>query len=219
MMNVESFKVEKVEEKTTGLMVVSTGRVLNLVTIELTCDDIAQAAALLGFLTSGGVEALATAEPLAPFETPPAPAAVEAPKTRAKRAAKLDAEPPPASAAEAQEPIKAEPAPVPEPEVKAEPAKPEPAKAATKEEAPPRSEADSNEAWGIGPEHGGPPEEMVKASKFRDIIVYLQSKGFKTEQQVIDVCEKMRDQVPILVKMEDLPGRVKRAFEVMQYTT
>ena len=77
-------------------------------------------------------------------------------------------------------------------------------------------ETDGNESWGMG-EKPVAPEELKKATKLRDVVVYLQDRmGCDTEQKIVEACVKYTDQVPVLERLTgDINERVKRVLATL----
>jgi hypothetical protein len=61
------------------------------------------------------------------------------------------------------------------------------------------------------------PEELMQAKRLRDVVVFLQDRGFHTEQQIVKACERLQKRVPCLTRIEitALADRVGVAFEVL----
>lgn len=55
------------------------------------------------------------------------------------------------------------------------------------------------------------PEELLKAAKLRDVLVYLLEHGCLTSDDLVQRCKSVKDHVPVLQRITDLDDRVKRA--------
>lgn len=171
----------------------------NILTITgITCEE------ALGFIGMPSVQAV------------PAPAEVKtAPKTAAKKAngaAEKAPEPEPTQAPKAVatqvtkpvvETAKPDPLPIPKVVVTKAP-----------EALMPGEEGD--DPWGLGGD-GAVPEELVTAKRMKDVLVFLQERGHHTEDSLATACEKLKERVPVLSRVENIPDRVKRTLEVMGY--
>lgn len=63
---------------------------------------------------------------------------------------------------------------------------------------------------------GALPEELVTAGRLKQIVVFLQERGFHTDDAIIAACEKIKDRVPVLSRLPVVADRVKVALEVLR---
>jgi hypothetical protein len=59
------------------------------------------------------------------------------------------------------------------------------------------------------------PAELTGAVKLRQILSYLLDNGFKTEQQIVEECTRIRYDVPVLNRIGNLQERITRTLSVM----
>lgn len=59
------------------------------------------------------------------------------------------------------------------------------------------------------------PNELVGAKKLRDVVVYLMDNGFTDRDDLVAECERLKDAVPVLGRISDIPSRVDRTIEVL----
>jgi hypothetical protein len=123
-----------------------------------------------------------------------------APTTRAPMPAKTPA---PAAAAPAK--VKLAPPPAPEPEEEEETA-----------------EDDGVEAADTDVEGGGDAQipdatlaEMKKATKIKDVLMPMIELGINTTKGLVEKCEELKTEIPVLSRIPDLADRVSRAAEVL----
>lgn len=62
-----------------------------------------------------------------------------------------------------------------------------------------------------------PPGELVQAKRLKDVIIFLQDRGFRTEEQLVKACEKMKEKIPVLTRIVDIGDRVKIALDVLSH--
>ena len=63
----------------------------------------------------------------------------------------------------------------------------------------------------------GIPETIRKASSLRPILVFLQDEhGLTDVDQVVEAVKNLKDEVPYLKRMKNIPDRVKRTLKVME---
>lgn len=71
---------------------------------------------------------------------------------------------------------------------------------------------DGNADWGMDEV----PDELLKATKLKDIVQYLQDRGYKTTPQLVAVCERYRDKLPVLQRLTgDINERIERVLMTM----
>ena len=60
------------------------------------------------------------------------------------------------------------------------------------------------------PANGEVPDRIMKATKLRDVVVYLLDSGCKTTAEILTECEKLKSRIELLARMNNLEERVKR---------
>lgn len=61
---------------------------------------------------------------------------------------------------------------------------------------------------------GGMVDKVAKFTKLVDVISVMREEGsYDDDEALIADCERMKDQVPVLKRISDIPGRVKRVLE------
>jgi hypothetical protein len=58
--------------------------------------------------------------------------------------------------------------------------------------------------------------KLQSAAKLREIVQYIMDQGHEKLEDVIKVCEEIQQDVPLLRRVADIPGRVKNAYEVLK---
>jgi hypothetical protein len=148
---------------------------------------------------------------------PEAAKAADAPKEKKARTSAKEK-----AAAEATKPAEAPTAKA-EPEPAKEPAKEEAKPAAAKEEPKPGWDL-AGDGKGDDPEDrldfdidGELPKELVEAGRIKQVIVFLQDRGFRTQEQLEDACKRIKDRVPMLASTgSNLSDRIRVALEVLR---
>lgn len=59
------------------------------------------------------------------------------------------------------------------------------------------------------------PQEIVQATRMRDVVVYFLKQGYKTLPEVIERLRSVQSQIPALASVADLEGRARRTWEVI----
>ena len=86
-------------------------------------------------------------------------------------------------------------------------------KAAGKKKEPKPAEGDDNVVDLDEKRTGTAMEKLAKFTKLVDVIEVLREGGLTDDDALIAECERIKDQVPVLKKIPDLAGRVKRVLE------
>jgi hypothetical protein len=185
-------------------------------THSLTIHDLSveEADAILGQLSGQKAEAAKPAPAAAGKSGTPAPAP-DAAKTAPAPAGPAPAAGKPAGRAAAPKPAPA-PAPaldMPGDDEEEEEEEEEPA-AAEETAAPEEAEEEEDES-GLLPV----PENLLSPkAKMRDVVAYLNDRGYRTREQLLQGCEALRPHVPILKSVPDMAERLERALQVMNYS-
>jgi hypothetical protein len=66
----------------------------------------------------------------------------------------------------------------------------------------------------LAPE-GGVPEELVTAKRLRQVVAYMLDNGIKKEEDIVAECLRIKDQVPAIQRVSNLPERIGRTLAVM----
>lgn len=200
-------------------------------THSLTIHDltVAEADEMLARLAGGGAPAPAQAKPA---EAPKAGAAKAGAAPAAAPAAAKPAETKPAPAAGKAAPAastRAAPAPAPakaggkaatKPAAAPPPALDMPGDEDEEEEQEEEEEPAAGEAEGGGEEDESGllpvPENLLGPKvKMREIVTYLQERNYTTKEQLLQGLEALREHVPVLTDVEDMPARLERTLQVM----
>lgn len=59
------------------------------------------------------------------------------------------------------------------------------------------------------------PQEIIQATRMRDVVVYFLKHGAKTLPEVIEKMRAVQSQIPALASVADLEGRARRTWEVI----
>jgi len=94
---------------------------------------------------------------------------------------------------------KAAPAPKPEPE----PEEPD--------EAEEVEVAENDSDFSVDPSHDG----LQNARRLREVVQHILDQGFEDQDEIVAVCEEIKDEVPLLQRVQNIPDRVGKAYNML----
>lgn len=60
------------------------------------------------------------------------------------------------------------------------------------------------------------PPELASAKRLKDVLVYFEGQGVKGADALVEACEMVKSNVPVLSRIANLSERVRRTYEIME---
>jgi len=72
-----------------------------------------------------------------------------------------------------------------------------------------------DEDGGEGPEVDVQHPELQEAVRLRQVVSHLMEIGFSSKEEVVAICEEIKDDVPLLTRVANVPDRVGKAYAML----